>query len=47
METEDLLLEEWKQNVALYIDQDKRGFERIRMFLAVHAGLVVLYGWLC
>jgi len=40
----DLLLEEWKQNVALYIDQDKRGLERIKMFLTVQAGLFILYG---
>ena len=43
---EKLLLEEWKQNVALYIDQDKRGLERIRIFLTVHAGLLALYGFL-
>ncbi len=42
----DLLLEEWKKNVDLYIDQDKRGFDRIRMFLTIHAGLIVLYGFL-
>ena len=41
---QELLLEEWKQNVALYIDQDKRGLERIKMFLTVHAGLLILYG---
>ncbi len=40
----DLLLEEWKQNVSLYIDQDKRGLERIKMFLTVHAGLLVFFG---
>jgi hypothetical protein len=39
-----LLIEEWKGNVALYIDQDKRGSERIRVFLAVHGGLLVLFG---
>ena len=39
-----LLLEEWKQNVALYIDQDKRGMERIKVFLTVHAGLIIFYG---
>ena len=44
MDTNELLLEEWKQNVALYIDQDKRGLERNKMFLTVHAGLLVLYG---
>jgi hypothetical protein len=43
---EKLLLEEWKQNVALYIDQDKRGLERVRIFLTVHAGLLALYGFL-
>ena len=41
---EDMLLEEWKQNVALYIDQDKRGLERTKIFLTVQAGLFVLYG---
>ena len=40
----NLLLEEWKQNVALYIDQDKRGMERIKVFLTVHAGLLIFYG---
>ncbi len=44
MELEALLLEEWKQNVALYIDQDRRGFERIKMFLTVQGALFVLYG---
>jgi len=44
MDTDHLLLEEWKQNVALYIDQDKKGLERIKMFLTTHAGLLVLYG---
>ena len=39
-----LLLEEWKQNVALYIDQDKRGMERIKVFLTVHAGLLIFQG---
>lgn len=39
----DLLLEEWKGNVSLYIDQDKRGFDRIKMFLAIHGGLLVFY----
>ncbi len=39
-----ILLEEWKQNVALYIDQDKRGLERTKMFLTVHAGLLVAWG---
>ena len=43
LERAKLLLEEWKQNVVLYIDQDKRGFDRIKMFLAMHAGLLVLY----
>jgi hypothetical protein len=41
---DDMLLEEWKQNVALYIDQDKRGLERTKMFLTLHAGLFVFYG---
>jgi len=40
----NILLEEWKKNVDLYIDQDKRGFERINMFLLVHAGLLVFFG---
>jgi hypothetical protein len=39
-----MLLEEWKQNVALYIDQDKRGLERTKMFLTLHAGLIVFFG---
>ncbi len=39
-----VLLEEWKQNVALYIDQDKRGLERIKMFLTVNGGLLVAWG---
>jgi hypothetical protein len=39
-----LLLEEWKQNVALYIDQDKRGMERTKLFLTVHGGLLVFFG---
>jgi hypothetical protein len=39
-----VLVEEWKQNVALYIDQDKRGLERIKMFLTVHAGLIIVWG---
>lgn len=38
------MLEEWKQNVLLYIDQDKRGFDRIKMFLTINAGLFVIYG---
>lgn len=38
------LLDEWKQNVELYIDQDKRGFDRIKMFLLIHAGLLVFFG---
>lgn len=37
------LIEEWKQNVSLYIDQDKRGFNRIKMFLLIHAGLLVFF----
>lgn len=45
-DTKKLLLEEWKQNVALYIDQDKRGLERIKMFLTVHAGLLAAYSLL-
>lgn len=40
-----LLLEEWKQNVALYIDQDKRGFARIQMFLAINGALLVAFGY--
>ena len=44
--TKELLLEEWKQNVALYIDQDKRGLERVKIFLTLHAGLLALYGFL-
>ncbi|MCH7556438.1 MAG: hypothetical protein IIB56_03175 [Planctomycetes bacterium] len=44
LEPKELLLEEWKQNVALYIDQDKRGLERIKIFLTVHAGLLIFYG---
>jgi cytochrome b subunit of formate dehydrogenase len=43
-EKSHILLEEWKQNANLYIDQDKRGLERIKMFLTVNAGLFVLYG---
>ena len=43
MGTEDRLMEEWKQNVALYIDQDKRGMERTRIFLAIHAGLLTFF----
>lgn len=39
-----LLMDEWKQNVSLYIDQDKRGFDRIKMFLTINAGMFVLYG---
>jgi hypothetical protein len=39
-----VLIEEWKQNVALYIDQDKRGLERTKMFLTVHAGLLIAWG---
>lgn len=39
----DLLLEEWKENVDLYIDQDKRGFARIQMFLAVQGALLVIF----
>ncbi len=44
VDQDDMLLEEWKQNVALYIDQDKRGLERTKMFLTLHAGLFVFYG---
>lgn len=43
---QELLLEEWKQNVALYIDQDKRGLERIKMYLAVHGGLLAFYSFI-
>jgi hypothetical protein len=39
-----LLMEEWKKNVDLYIDQDKRGLQRIQIFLTIHAGLLVLCG---
>jgi len=39
-----ILIEEWKQNVALYIDQDKRGMERTKIFLLVHAGLLTAWG---
>lgn len=39
----DMLLEEWKQNVALYIDQDKRGFQRITIYIVIHAGLLTFY----
>ena len=39
----NILLKEWEKNVDLYIDQDKRGFQRIGMFLAVHAGLLVFF----
>lgn len=38
------LLEEWKQSVALYIDQDKRQWDRVKMFIAVHGGLLALVG---
>lgn len=38
-----LLLEEWKKNVDLYIDQDKRGLQRITMFITIHAGLLIFY----
>lgn len=38
-----LLMEEWKANVSLYIDQDKRGTGRIGMFLVLNGGLFVLY----
>ena len=38
------LMDEWKSNVSLYIDQDKRGFDRIKMFLLIHAGLLIFYG---
>lgn len=41
----NLLLEEWKQNVALYIDQDKRTFARIQMFLAINAALLIIFGY--
>jgi hypothetical protein len=44
IEKDELLLEEWKQNVALYIDQDKRGLERLKIFLTMNAGLLVFYG---
>lgn len=37
------LLEEWKQNITLYVDQDKRGFARIQMFLAINGGLLLLF----
>jgi hypothetical protein len=42
----DLLVEEWKQNVALYIDQDKRGFTRIQWFWALNAGFFVLFQYI-
>ena len=38
-----LLVEEWKKNVDLYIDQDKRGLQRITMFILIHAGLLTFY----
>ncbi|MHC4070174.1 MAG: hypothetical protein ACYS18_12110 [Planctomycetota bacterium] len=38
-----LLLKEWEKNVDLYIDQDKRGFQRIGMFLAIHGGLLIFF----
>jgi hypothetical protein len=44
--TVKLLLEEWKKNVDLYIDQDKRGMERVRIFLVVNGGLLAFYGLL-
>jgi hypothetical protein len=42
----DLLVEEWKQNVALYIDQDKRGFTRIQWFWALNGGFFILFQYL-
>ena len=39
----NILLKEWEKNVDLYIDQDKRGFQRIGMFLAIHAGLLLFF----
>ena len=44
IDKKDILLKEWEKNVDLYIDQDKRGFERITMFLVINAGLFALYG---
>ena len=44
--TVKLLLEEWKKNVDLYIDQDKRGMARINIFLLVNGGLLAFYGYL-
>jgi len=41
---EELLLEEWKQNVALYIDQDNRGMQRLNYFLIVNGAMLVFYG---
>lgn len=38
----NILLEEWKKNVDLYIDQDKRGFERIKMFLTMNGALLAM-----
>ncbi len=44
MTLDEMFLEEWKQNVALYIDQDRRGFARIQVFLTIQGALFVLYG---
>jgi hypothetical protein len=38
-----LLLEEWKKNVDLYIDHDKRMLQRITIFLVIHGGLLTFY----
>ena len=42
-QTIEILLEEWKKNVDLYIDQDKRAFSRIGVFVLIHAGLLIFY----
>jgi hypothetical protein len=39
----DALLKEWEQNVALYIDADQRGFQRIAMFLVLNGALLVFF----
>jgi len=41
-----VLLEEWKQTVTLYVDQDKRLAQRLTVFLTVNGGLLVFYGLL-
>jgi len=40
----NILVEEWKKNVDLYIDQDRRNFNRISVFVLIHAGLLIFYG---